>query len=206
MQLVIGDKAWSSWSLRPWLVLRRTAAPFTETLVRLRQPDSAASIAAAGSPAGRVPILKDGDLVVWDSLAICEHLSERFPAAGLWPRDARLRTLARCAAAEMHAGFQALRSEWPMDLTLRIVAEPSAAVCADIARIVALWRELRAEAGDGPWLLGAWSIADAFYAPVCTRLRTYGADLSAHGDDGTAAAYVETALQDADFKDWEAAA
>lgn len=206
MELVIGDKAFSSWSLRPWLALKRTGAPFTETLVPLRRPDTADRIAAAGSPAGKLPILKDEGLVVWDSLGICEHLAERFPAAELWPEHALRRTLGRCAAAEMHAGFQALRSEWPMDLKLRTVIAPSPAVSGDIARVIGLWRDLRAQAGAGPWLLGAWSIADAFFAPVCTRLRTYGADLAAQGDDGAAAAYVETVLADPIFKAWESAA
>lgn len=206
MELVIGDKAWSSWSLRPWLALKRTGAPFTETLVALRQPDTADRILAAGSPAGKAPALRDGDLVIWDSLAICEYLAERFPEARLWPTDPRRRALARSAAAEMHSGFQALRSEWPMDLHLRTVVEPSPAVSADLRRVVSLWRDLRTKAGEGPWLLGPWSIADAFFAPVCTRLRTYGADLAAHGDDGTTVACVETTLGDPDYKEWEAAA
>jgi glutathione S-transferase len=206
MELVIGDKAWSSWSLRPWLALKRTGAPFTETLVPLRRPDTPRQIADAGAPAGKLPVLKDGDLVVWDSLAICEHLADRFPAAALWPADLRRRTLARCAAAEMHSGFASLRGEMPMDLSMRVTLRPSPPVSADIRRIVALWRTLRAEAGEGPWLLGAWSIADAMFAPVCTRFRTYGVDLAAHGDDGTAAAYVETTLSDPDFLAWEAQA
>ncbi|CAN5124092.1 glutathione S-transferase family protein [soil metagenome] len=206
MELVIGDKAVSSWSLRPWLALKRTGAAFTETLVSLRRPDTPARIAEAGAPAGKLPILKDGDLVVWDSLAICEHLADRFPDARLWPVDPDCRTLARCASAEMHAGFASLRAELPMDLHLEAVLAPSPPVATDIRRIVALWRSLRAAAGDGPWLLGPWSIADAMYAPVCTRFRTYGVDLAAFGDDGTAATYVATALADPHFREWEAAA
>ena len=151
-------------------------------------------------------MLIDGDLVVWDSLAICEHLAERFPSAHLWPQDARLRSLARSAACEMHAGFQALRTEMSMDVNARHAIAPSKACIADITRIVALWRDLRRQASGGPWLLGEWSIADAFYAPVCSRFRTYGVDLAAHGDDGVAATYVETVLGDADFKAWAAAA
>ena len=206
MELIIGDRAWSSWSLRPWLALKRTGAPFTETLIPLRQPDTAERVRAAGSPSGKLPALIDGDLVIWDSLAICEHLAERFPSAGLWPQDGRRRSLARSAACEMHAGFQALRNEMSMDARARHSVEPSPACAADIARIVALWRDLRRQAEAGPWLLGAWSIADAFYAPVCSRFRTYGVDLAAFGDDGLGVAYVETTLADPVFKEWEAAA
>ena len=206
MELIIGDKAWSSWSLRPWLALKRTGAPFTETLIALRQPDTAEKLRAAGSPSGKAPVLIDGDLVVWDSLAICEHLAERFPSASLWPQDGRLRSLARAAACEMHAGFAALRTEMSMDIKARHDVTPSDACAADITRIAALWRDLRRQADAGPWLLGSWSIADAFYAPVCSRLRTYGVDLAAYGDDGTGAGYVETSLVDPDLKAWEAAA
>lgn len=206
MELIIGDKAWSSWSLRPWMALKRTGAPFTETVIALRQSDTAMRIRAAGSPSGKLPALIDGDVLVWDSLAICEHLAERFPSARLWPDDARLRSLARSAASEMHAGFQALRMEMSMDIRARHAAQPSEACAADIARIVALWRDLRRQAGEGPWLLGPWSIADAFYAPVCSRLRTYGVNLAAYGDDGVGAAYVETTLADPAFQEWEAAA
>lgn len=206
LELIIGDKAWSSWSLRPWLALKRTGAPFTETLIRLRQPDTDAKIRAAGSPSGKVPALKDGDLLVWDSLAICEHLAERFPQAGLWPADLSLRALARAGACEMHSGFPALRSEMSMDVNARHAVEPSEACAADIRRIVALWRFLRSRAGEGPWLLGAWSIADAFYAPVATRFRTYGVDVAAHGDDGAAAEYLRTALADAHLAEWCTAA
>jgi glutathione S-transferase len=106
----------------------------------------------------------------------------------------------------MHSGFQALRSEMPMDVHARAPAQPSDACAADIARIVSLWRDLRRQASGGPWLLGAWSIADAFYAPVALRLRTYGVDLAAHGDDGRAAAYLQTALADPALQEWEAAA
>ena len=206
MELIIGDKAWSSWSLRPWLALKRTGAPFTETLIALRQADTAERIRAAGSPSSKVPALIDGDLVVWDSLAICEHLAERFPSAQLWPQDRRLRSLARAAACEMHAGFTAIRQELSMDVKARLSVQPSPACADDIRRIVALWRDLRRQAGEGPWLLGAWSIADAFFAPVATRFQTYGIDLAAYGDEGPAAAYQETALNDPDLQAWIAAA
>ncbi len=204
MQLVIGTKSWSTWSLRPWLALKRTGQPFEERLIRLRW-DGAADAIRSVSASGKVPVLRDGDETIWDSLAICEYLNERFPEARLWPADAAARGVARSVTAEMHSSFQALRSACPMDLALRTTAELDTATAADVRRIVILWRECRRRfGGDGPWLFGAWSIADAFYAPVATRFRSYGVDLAAHGDDGTAAAYVATALSDPDFLSWEA--
>ena len=204
MQLVIGTKSWSTWSLRPWLVMKRTGQPFEERLIRLRW-DGAADAIRSVSASGKVPVLRDGDETIWDSLAICEYLNERFPEARLWPADAAARGVARSVTAEMHSSFQALRSGCPMDLALRTTAELDTATAADVRRIVILWRDCRRRfGGDGPWLFGAWSIADAFYAPVATRFRSYGVDLAAHGDDGTAAAYVATALSDPDFLSWEA--
>ena len=205
MELVVGDKRWSRWSMRPWLALKRTGAPFTETVVRLRRPDSAERIAAAGAPAGKVPILKDGPLVVWDSLAICEHLADRFPGAALWPADPQARTLARCAAAEMHAGFPELRSRLSMDLGRREPLALDAEVAGEVRRVVALWSELRRRhAAGGAFLVGAWSIADAFFTPVATRFRSYGVELAAHGDDeGLAGAYAEALLAQPDYLDWE---
>lgn len=206
MELVIGDKNVSSWSLRPWLVLRRLGAPTTETLIRLRHATTAAEI-ARHSPSGRIPVLRDGELVVWDSLAICEYLADRFPDAGLWPADVETRALARAAAAEMHAGFPSLRGELSMDLSLRRVAEISEATQTDIRRIVQLWTDLRGRFGkDGPFLAGRWSIADAFYTPVATRFRSYGVRLSDYGDVGAAGAYCETLLEQPHFLEWEAAA
>ena len=206
MDIVIGTRKWSTWSLRPWLALKRTGAAFTETLVTLREVGVSEEIAKY-SPSGRVPVLKDGDLLIWDSLAICEYLAEKFPAAKLWPDDAAARALGRAAAAEMHSGFPSLRGECPMDLTLRTQIDLSEATAADVRRIVALWSELRGRfAADGPFLLGAWSIADAFYAPVATRLRTYGIKPSDYGDQGPAGAYCETILQTPEFLEWERAA
>jgi glutathione S-transferase len=206
MELVIGDKAWSSWSLRPWLALKATGAMFDEVQVALRQGgDTRAAIAAHG--AITVPILKDGEITVWDSLAICEYLAEKFPNAELWPVDAEARAVARSAAAEMHSGFRPLRMECPMALEIA----PSAPVLSedvqkDVARIVWLWRSMLARFG-GPFLGGSWSIADAFYAPVATRFRTYGVDLKAFGDeDGTAAEYLVRVLSTPHFLEWEAAA
>ena len=205
MEIVVGTKKWSSWSLRPWLVLKRTGAPFTETVVQLRHADTSEAEIRKHSPSGMVPVLKDGDVVVWDSLAICEYLAERFPAAKLWPDDPAARALGRAAAAEMHAGFASLRSECPMELDTRTTKDISEDTAKNIRRIVELWTQLLDRFG-GPFLLGDWSIADAFYTPVATRFRSYGIDLAAHGDDGRCAAYAERLLQTPEFLEWEKAA
>lgn len=206
MQLVIGDKVFSSWSMRPWLVLKRAGATFEEVSIRLRQPDTPAQI-ALHSAQGQVPVLKDAELVVYDSLAICEYLHERLPAARLWPDDATARALGRSAAAEMHGGFQALRNDFSMDLAVRTTAEISEATAVNIRRIVALWSGLRERFGaGGPFLLGEWSIADAFYTPVATRFRSYGVKLSDHGDLGPAEAYCALLLEQPEFLQWERAA
>jgi glutathione S-transferase len=212
MELIIGTKAWSTWSMRPWLVLTRAGAAFEETLVELRRENGVSEAAiAAHSPSGLVPFLKDGPedagVAIGDSLAICEYLAERFPDAGLWPADPVARAQARAAAAEMHSGFQALRGECPMDLAAPVQAVALSQACAkDVRRIVALWGGLLARFG-GPWLGGAeWGIADAFFTPVATRFRTYGVRLSDHGDDGSAAAYAERLLARPEFRAWEAAA
>lgn len=204
MQLVIGDKRFSSWSMRPWLVLKRVGRPFEETLIRLRRPETRAEILTAGSPTGQVPCLKDEELAIWDSLAICEYLAERFPEAKLWPDDVAARALGRAAAGEMHTGFHSLRGECPMDLVKRETLTLSEATHADIRRIVELWSGLRARfEGRGPFLLGEWSIADAFFTPVATRFRSYGVQLSDFGDRGAAGAYAEALLESAEFKAWE---
>jgi glutathione S-transferase len=207
MELVIGTKAWSTWSMRPWLAARRAGADFTETLVELRQENGTSEAEIRRhSPSGLVPALKDGDLVVVDSLAICEYLAEKFPAAQLWPADAGARALARSAAAEMHSGFASLRGECPMDLAAAPhVATLSEATAKDIRRIVALWSGLLSRFG-GPFLAGGWSIADAFYTPVATRFRTYGVKLSDYGDSGAAGQYAERLLEQPEFLAWEAAA
>ena len=207
MELVVGTKRWSTWSLRPWLALKHTGAAFTETLVGLRQDEGRTEAAILPhSPSGLVPVLKDGGLSVWDSLAICEYLAEKFPAAKLWPDDPAMRAMARAAAAEMHSGFQSLRGECPMALE----AEPkvtslSEATQKNVRRIVALWSDLLGRSG-GPFLAGEWSIADAFYTPVATRFRTYGVHLSDYGDDGTCGAYATRLLATPEFREWEAAA
>ena len=193
--LVIGDKNFSSWSLRPWLAMKATGIPFAEEPIRLRQPETKQAI-LRHSPAGKVPALKFGGEVVWDSLAILEFLAERHPDKQLWPADALARAAARSISAEMHAGFSTLRNEMPMDLLARLPSPPiGEALASDIRRVVAIWNDARARFGSaGPYLFGAFSNADAMYAPVATRFRTYGVDLAAFGDDGTAAAYADTIL------------
>lgn len=206
MEIIIGTRKWSTWSLRAWLALKRTGTDFTETLVQLRETGTTDAIAPY-SPSRLVPVLKDGEITVWDSLAICEYLHERFPQARLWPSDAAARAVGRAAAAEMHSGFASLRGECPMDLALRTHADLSEATAKNVRRIVELWSELRGRfGGDGPWLLGDWSIADAFYTPVATRFRSYGVRLSDFGDRGAAGAYCETLLEAPELRAWEAAA
>ena len=206
MEIIIGTKKWSTWSLRAWLPLKRSGAAFTETLIPLREVGVTEAIAAV-SPSGKVPALKDGDLMIWDSLAISEYLADKFPDAALWPADLERRALGRAAAAEMHSGFASLRGECPMDLALRTKVDLSEATSEDIRRIVHLWNNLRGRfAADGPFLLGAWSIADAFFVPVATRFRSYGVRLSDYGDTGAAGAYGETLLETPDFLEWEKAA
>ena len=201
--LVIGDKAWSSWSLRPWLAAKVAKVPFREVQVRLRQPDTVAQI-ARHSPSARVPALTRGNLTIWDSLAICEYLAEIAPRACLWPEDANARAVARSVSAEMHSGFHALRKEFPMDFHPRIEGHiPSDQVQTDISRITAIWRESRRDFGaNGPFLFGAFTIADTMYAPVATRFRTYGIDLARFGDDGTAADYAETLFAMPEMQEW----
>jgi glutathione S-transferase len=169
----------------------------------LRQPDTAEQI-ARHSPSARVPVLRRGRLTIWDSLAICEYLAEIAPPACLWPEDANARAAARSVSAEMHSGFHALRKEFPMDFHARIEGlAPSDQAQTDISRIAAIWRETRYDFGaNGPFLFGAFSIADAMYAPVATRFRTYGIDLARFGDDGTAADYAQTLLAMPEMQEW----
>jgi len=207
MDLLIGDKRYSSWSMRPWLALKRVGAPFTETLIGLRRPETRSEILAAGSPNGQLPFLRDEAIAIGDSLAICEYLAERFPDAGLWPGDLAARTAARFAAAEMHAGFHSLRGECPMDLKLHETATLSEATHADIRRIVQLLGDLRERFGaGGDFLFGGWTIADAFYTPVASRFRSYGVQLSDFGDRGVVGTYAEALLETPEFKAWQAEA
>lgn len=173
--LVIGNKNYSSWSMRPWLLMQHFDIPFEERYIPLYQGTHKAEIACV-SPSGKVPCLIDGETAIWDSLAICEYLAERHP--GLWPADAAARGVARSVCAEMHAGFTALRSTLGMNIRRRSPRPiPGPEVAADIDRIVALWTDCRTRFGQvqgGPYLFGRFSIADAFYAPVCFRFQTYG--------------------------------
>jgi glutathione S-transferase len=202
LTLVIGNKVYSSWSLRPWLLLRAGGVPFEEVRIPLYRPDSKARF-LAWSPAGRVPVLVDGALRAWDSLAICETLAERFPERCGWPGDPAARALARSVSAEMHAGFVSLRSELPMNCRERRAGVvPSPAAQAEIERVAALWSDCRARFGaGGPWLFGAFSPADAMYAPVALRFHAYGVALAE-----VPAAYVATVLGHPAVQDWMAAA
>ncbi len=201
LTLIVASKNYSSWSLRPYLALAQTGQPFQEVLITLDQPDTSANILKY-SPSGRVPALRHGELVIWDSLAICEYLAETFPAAKLWPEDKAARALARSVTAEMHSGFQALRNNLPMNLRARKPGQGHDApgVKDDVRRIQALWNECRARFGKGgPFLFGAFSIADAFYAPVVSRFVTYEVPLDAVG-----AAYRDAVLGLPAMKKWMA--
>ena len=204
-QLVIGDKNISSWSLRPWLALRHAGIAFGEINIRLRQPDSETQIRRY-SPAGKVPtLLTDDGQTVWDSLAILEYLAEAHPEAKLWPERREARALARSVSAEMHSGFAALREHCPMELLAR-TSMPTLpnAVGAEVCRIVALWRDCRRRFGaSGPLLFGGFTAADAMYAPVALRFRTYLPDLAPYGDDGAAQAYVDALLTLPAMTEWE---
>ena len=201
--LVIGDKNYSSWSLRPWLALKQGGIPFVEECVRLRLPDSKAEI-FCHSPSGKVPALKTDVGVIWDSMAIAEYLAEQHPEAKLWPEDRGTRAAARVVSAEMHSSFAALRNDMPMDLLSQLPAPPlSDALEANIRRVVAIWMDIRARFGkNGPLLFGDFTNADAMYAPVATRFRTYGLDLASFGDDGTAAAYVDSIYALPAMEEW----
>ena len=215
MRLVIGNKNYSSWSMRPWVLMRACGIAFTEEKLRFDfAPDSPFRRAvAAVSPAGKVPVLlQDDGFAVWDTLAIAETLADHFPQAGVWPADANLRARARSVSAEMHSGFAALRNHCPMNIEAslhevgaRIWAE-QAAVRADVSRIEAIWADALAMSG-GPFLFGEFSAADAFYAPVVMRLRSYGLPVGettrAYMDRAVAhpavAAWIADAVAEQDF-------
>ena len=219
LKLYIGNKNYSSWSMRPWVLLKQAGIPFEEVLVRF---DSFASgskfkdTVGPINPQGKVPILVDGDITVWDSLAICEYAAERFPDKQLWPKDPKARARARSVCAEMHAGFSALRSHCPMNIEASLphigalVWRDQPAVRADVQRIVAMWTELLEQHG-GPMLFGSFSIADAYFAPVCTRLRNYALPVPGHITDYIRRVYalpgvhawVEEALAEKDFVEFD---
>jgi glutathione S-transferase len=197
--LYLGNKNYSSWSLRGWLATKLSGAPFREVMVQLsgtHNPDW-----RRFSPTARVPALHDGDVVVWDSLAIAEYLAERH--AGMWPAAAGARAHARSICAEMHSGFPHLRNDMTMCIRERVDVRPwSPALAADIARVAEIWTEARRRfGGDGPYLMGTFTLADAFYAPVAFRFRTYGVM-----PEGAAASYLGVLLAHPFLQEWDAAA
>ncbi len=197
LSLVIGDKNLSSWSLRPWLLLHHAGLEFTEVRLQLDTPGFPTEVARY-SPAGRVPVLLDGERRIWDSLAICEYVNE-LAGGKCWPDDPGARAHARAVSAEMHSGFAALRTTWSMRAAVSGLQAPLTPQAeADLARIDALWSDCRGRyAQSGPWLFGRYGIADAMYAPVVLRFRSYGAVLSAEARD-----YADTALADPLLQRW----
>ena len=206
-RLVIGNKAWSSWSLRPWLVMKRFGLVFEEVRVGLRQPQSKTAI-LNHSAAGKVPALFIGDLAVWDSLAIIETLADRHPGLAIWPRDSGARAVARSVSAEMHSGFQALREQCPMDiLAAKPLGDLNETTELNVRRIIASWQDCRRRFGQaGPFLFSDFSAADAMYAPVASRFKTYLPDLERYGDDGTAKTYIDAIFATPELKIWLAGA
>lgn len=219
LKLHIGNKNYSSWSMRPWVLLRQAGIPFEEVLVRFDGFDASSQFkqALAGlTPTGKVPVLQDDALVIWDTLAIAEYLAEQFPEKRLWPADPAARARARSVCAEMHAGFSALRSHCPQNIEASLpevgalIWRDQAPVRADVERLVAMWSELLAAHG-GPMLFGGFSIADAYFAPVCMRLKTYGLPvpptISAYVERVAAlpgvAAWIADAKAEADFRAFE---
>lgn len=199
MRLVVGNQNYSSWSLRPWIAMAQAGIAFETEVVRLDITADNVHL-LEHSPSKKVPVLYDGDLCIWESLAICEYIAERFPEAGLWPQQAADRARARAVACEMHAGFNALRGALPMNMH----REPSAfaygpEVAADIGRIETIWAECRAQATGGPLLFGAFSIADAMFAPVVSRLHSYQVPVSA-----ISKAYMDAMRDLPAWQAWEA--
>ncbi len=205
MQLYIGNKNYSSWSMRPWVLMRAFGIPFDEVMVRFDTFDADSSFKrriAEVAPTGRVPVLVDDGLAIWDTLAIAEYLAERFAQHALWPRDARQRARARSLCAEMHSGFSSLRSHCPQNIEAslpavgeRILKEQSG-VRSDLERVQALWADAL-QASGGPFLFGAFGIADAYFAPVAGRIRTYGLPVS-----NAASAYIERVFANPGVAAW----
>lgn len=195
--LVIGNKAYSSWSLRPWLLMKQAGIGFEEIRLSL-YAEGARHKLLQHSPTGKVPVLKDGDLTVWDSLAICEYIAERHPEKQLWPAQSGARARARSISAEMHSGFANLRNQMPMNVRREISdGARTPEVAAEVARIEAIWNECRSRHGaDGPFLFGAFSIADAMYAPVASRFRSYGVALASVGTQYVAAIHALPAMRE----------
>lgn len=201
MRIVIGNKAYSSWSMRPWLVLRAFGLPFEETVIPLYAADSPGAIARY-SAAGKVPVLIDGDITVWESLAIIDYLAEQFPDRAIWPVDKAARAHARSASSEMHAGFAALRSACSMTFLERYAPRDRGDACArDVARICEIWAEARGRFGaGGPFLYGAFCAADAMYAPVVGRFFAYQIDVPE-----AARAYMHAVMSHPAYVEWREA-
>lgn len=199
LTLVIGNKNYSSWSMRPWVALKACSIPFDEVLIPLYTGEADKRRILDVTPSGKVPALRDGDLTVWDSLAIIEYLAERYPDAHVWPQDVAARAHARAVSAEMHGGFGPLRRECGMNLHRPIRAKAlSAEAQADIARVQQIWTDCRRRYGErGPYLFGRFSAADAMYAPVVHRFRTYAVDVSSVVRD-----YMEIMLAHPAVAEW----
>jgi glutathione S-transferase len=202
LTLIIGNKNYSSWSLRPWIAMKVAGIAFDERVIPLYEPGSREQVLKY-SPAGKVPVLIDGDMAVWESLAILEYLAEKFPQAGLWPADVRARSHARVVANEMHGGFLPLRRNCPMNLWLPVKRRPIPDDAMDnVRRIDALWSDCRARFGQGgPFLFGAFGAADAMYAPVVARLHSFGLEVSA-----VSRAYMDAVMALPAWREWRAAA
>ena len=199
LTLVIGNKNYSSWSMRPWIALKGAGIAFDEVMIPLYTGAEDKAKILGFTPSGKVPVLVDGDVTVWDSLAIIEYAAERFPDAKLWPQDPASRAHARSISAEMHSGFMALRNECGMNLHRPVQAKAlSADAQANIARIQEIWAECHIRYGKiGPYLFGEFSAADAMYAPVVHRFRTYAIELSP-----PARAYMDTMQAQPAFRQW----
>ena len=203
LTIYLGNRNYASWSLRAWLALKATGAAFEEVVIPLFQPGSKETLLKY-SPSGKVPALHHGETVVWDSLAICGYLGDIFPAASLWPADPAAKAMARSISAEMHSGFQALRRDFPMNIRSSFPGrEFSPEAQTDINRVMAIWRQCRSRFGEGngDFLFGRFTIADAMYAPIVTRFRTYKIDL-----EGEAEAYCETIMAMPAMQEWAGAA
>ncbi len=201
LKLVIANKNYSSWSMRPWLAMRTAKIPFEEELIPLDDPGFKLRVGALGS--GKVPVLLDGDISVWESIAILEYLAEKFPTAGLWPAQPAVRAKARAVAAEMHAGFVHLRRQLPMNMRRPMQRrELSAEVKSDVLRIETIWTDChRYASASGPFLFGEFGAADAMFAPVVSRFHTYGVEVKA-----AARSYMEAVMALAAWREWYAGA
>ena len=219
LKLYIGNKNYSSWSMRPWVLLRQAGIPFEEQMVRFDSFDAEStfkSTVVKVTPTGRVPVLTDAGFEIWDTLAIAEYAAEKFPQKNLWPQNAKARARARSICAEMHAGFGALRSHCPMNIEAalpqmgQLIWRDKPAVRNDVARIVQMWSELLQQHG-GPMLFGHFTIADAYFAPVCMRLTTYALPVPQAITDYVervtqlpgVRAWIDDALAEKDFLDFE---